>query len=44
MKRLTYQDILGRLGYFRNRAKLSARETSFRLGKTQLYLKMENMN
>ena len=41
--KVTYKDVLGRIGFFRNRAKLSARETSFRLGKTQLYLsRLEN--
>ena len=39
MKKLTYDDILFRLGFFRNQANLSARETSFRLGYSEQYIK-----
>ena len=32
MKNITYDDVIRRLGYFRNRANLSMRETSLQLG------------
>lgn len=32
MNNLTYKDIVQRIGYFRNKKNLSARETSLRLG------------
>ncbi len=42
-KKIDYDDILNRIGFFRNRANLSARETSFRLEKGELYLsRIEN--
>lgn len=43
MKTIKYDDIISRIGYFRNKANLSARETSFRLNKGELYLtRIEN--
>ncbi len=43
MNKITYDDVLGRIGYFRNKANLSARETSFRLDKSELYVtRIEN--
>lgn len=43
MKKINYDDVIARIGYFRNRANLSARETSFRLDKGELYLtRIEN--
>ncbi len=42
-KKVSYDDVIARIGYFRNRANLSARETSFRLDKGELYLtRIEN--
>ena len=42
-KNIDYDEILARIGYFRNKANLSARETSFRLDKGELYLtRIEN--
>lgn len=35
MEKLTYKDILFRIGYFRNKNNLSARETSLRLGASE---------
>lgn len=32
MNKITYDDVINRIGYFRNKANLSARETSMRLG------------
>lgn len=32
MNKITYNDVINRIGYFRNKANLSARETSMRLG------------
>ena len=32
MEKITYDDIIQRIGYFRNRANLSMRETSLQLG------------
>ena len=43
VKNIDYDEILARIGYFRNKANLSARETSFRLDKGELYLtRIEN--
>ncbi len=43
MEKFTYDDVISRIGYFRNRANLSARETSFRLDKSELYVtRIEN--
>ena len=43
MKKITYDDVLYRLGYFRQRANLSAREASFMLDKGELYVtRIEN--
>lgn len=43
MNKLNYDEVIARIGYFRNRANLSARETSFRLNKGELYLtRIEN--
>ena len=42
-RKITYQDVLGRIGFFRNMSNLSGRETSFRLGKSEQYLpRIEN--
>ena len=38
MKKLSYQDILFRIGYFRNKNNLSARETSLQLGMGSAFL------
>ena len=43
MNKVNYDDVIARIGYFRNRANLSARETSFRLDKGELFLtRIEN--
>jgi transcriptional regulator with XRE-family HTH domain len=43
MNKVSYDDVIARIGYFRNKANLSARETSFRLEKGELYLtRIEN--
>lgn len=43
MEKFTYDDVISRIGYFKNRANLSARETSFRLDKSELYVtRIEN--
>lgn len=43
MGKINYDDVIARIGYFRNKANLSARETSFRLEKGELYLtRIEN--
>lgn len=43
MTKINYDDVLAHIGYFRNRANLSARETSFRLDRGELYLtRIEN--
>ncbi len=39
MKDLTYNDIIDRIGYFRNKANLSMRETSLRLGQNPQFMK-----
>jgi len=36
---LTYDDIIDRIGYFRNKANLSLRETSLRLGYNPQFMK-----
>ncbi len=42
-RNLDYDEVLARIGYFRNRANLSARETSHRLDKGELYVtRIEN--
>lgn len=38
MNKLTYEEILYRLSYFRNKNNLSARETSLRLGYSDTYI------
>ena len=43
MKKITYDDVLYRLDYFRQKAGMSAREASFRLDKSELFVtKIEN--
>ena len=39
MSKLSYDDIISRVGYFRNRANLSLRETSLRLGYNPQFMK-----
>ena len=39
MKKVTYDDVINRIGYFRNNANLSARETSLRLGYSEQFMK-----
>ena len=39
MKKTTYEDVINRIGYFRNEAKLSGRETSMRLGYNPQFMK-----
>lgn len=42
-RKIDYDEVLARIGYFRNRVNLSARETSFRLDRGELYLtRIEN--
>ena len=42
-EKITYDDVIARIGYFRNRSNLSDRETCFRLYKGELYLtRIEN--
>ena len=38
-KEIDYNEIINRIGFFRNKANLSARETSFRLGYTEQFMK-----
>lgn len=38
-KKIDYNDLIYRVGYFRNRANLSARETSLRLGYGEQFMK-----
>ena len=38
-KKIDYNDIIQRIGYFRTRANLSARETSLRLGYSEQFMK-----
>jgi transcriptional regulator with XRE-family HTH domain len=43
MKKITYEDVLARIGFFRNNKNLSARATSFELGCGELFLsRIEN--
>ncbi len=39
MKKIDYNEIINRIGFFRNRANLSARETSLRLGYSEQFMK-----
>ncbi|MBE5742946.1 MAG: helix-turn-helix transcriptional regulator [Clostridiales bacterium] len=39
MKEIDYQEIINRIGFFRNKANLSMRETSARLGKNPQFMK-----
>ena len=39
MNKLTYDDVINRIGFFRNKANLSARETSLRLGYSEQFVK-----
>ena len=39
MMQITYDEIIRRLGFFRSRANLSARETSLRLGYSEQFIK-----
>ena len=39
MKKVSYNDIINRIGYFRTKADLSARETSLRLGYSEQFMK-----
>lgn len=39
MKKISYEDVINRIGYFRNKANLSARETSMRLGYNAQFMK-----
>ena len=38
-KEINYEEVISRLGYFRNKANLSAREVSLRLGYTEQFIK-----
>lgn len=38
-KKIEYNDVIHRMGYFRTKANLSARETSFRLGYSEQFIK-----
>ena len=37
--KITYDEVINRVGFFRNKANLSARETSFRLGYGEQFIK-----
>lgn len=39
MKKITYDDVIKRVGYFRTKANLSLRETSMRLGYNPQFMK-----
>ena len=39
MEKINYDEIINRIGYFRNKANLSLRETSFRLGYNPQFMK-----
>ena len=39
MEKLTYDEVIDRIGYFRTKANLSARETSLRLGYSEQFMK-----
>ena len=42
-KKIDYNEVIARMGFFRNKANLSARETSFRLGYTEQFItRIEN--
>lgn len=42
-QKLSYKDILSRIGFFRNMKNMSARETSFLIDKSELYVsRIEN--
>lgn len=42
-KTIDYKEVLARIGYFRNKVNLSAREASFRLDRGELYVsRIEN--
>ena len=38
-KKLDYNDVINRIGFFRSKANLSARETSLRLGYSEQFMK-----
>lgn len=38
-KKIDYNDVINRIGFFRTRANLSARETSLRLGYSEQFIK-----
>lgn len=38
MKNINYDEVIARIGYFRNKANLSARETSLRMGYNDKYI------
>ncbi len=38
-KKIDYNEVINRIGYFRTRANLSARETSLRLGYSEQFMK-----
>ena len=38
-KKINYNEIINRIGFFRNKANLSARETSLRLGYSEQFMK-----
>ncbi len=38
-KKIEYNDVIHRIGYFRSKANLSARETSLRLGYSEQFMK-----
>lgn len=38
-KKLDYNDVINRMGFFRSKANLSARETSLRLGYSEQFMK-----
>ena len=43
MKKIDYDEVINRIGYFRNRVNLSARETSMRMGYNDKYIsRIEN--
>ena len=39
MEKLTYDEVIDRIGYFRTKANLSSRETSLRLGYSEQFMK-----
>lgn len=39
MEKISYDEIIKRIGYFRTKAELSARETSLRLGYSEQFMK-----